>query len=239
MRSRETNLYGQLEYDHLDLRDHIDFGGIKTDRHLDNWTATLSGDRRDTILSGGINSWNVGWMSGQVTFDNANAQQADAAANTRDSFSKWTANLVRLQYLSPKNTLYFAFSGQWANKNLDSSQKMIAGGPYTVRAYDMDVVSGDEGYLGTAEIRHNLGMIWRGQYQVVGFIDYQHVTVNKNVWVAGPNEATLNGAGMGVDSLWPGQWTGKAYIATPIGSTPELVPNPASVRAWVEIGKSF
>lgn len=240
LRSRETNLYGQFQYDHLDLRDHIDVTGIQTDRHLDNWTASLSGDRRDTVLSGGINSWNVGWMSGQVTFDNASAQQSDAGtANTQGSFNKWTANLVRLQYLSRNNTLYLAFSGQWANNNLDSSQKMIAGGPYTVRAYDMDVVSGDEGYLGTAEIRHNLGMFWRGQYQVVGFIDSEHVTVNKNVWVAGPNEATLNGAGVGVDGLWPGQWTGKAYIAAPIGSIPELVPNPASVRAWVEIGKEF
>jgi hemolysin activation/secretion protein len=240
LRSRDVNIYGQIQYDRKQLRDHINVTGIRTDRHLDNWTASLSGDRRDTFMSGGINTWNIGWTSGKVGFDDTNAQSSDAAtAKTQGSFSKWTANLVRLQYLNPNNSLYFAFSGQWANGNLDASEKMIAGGPYTVRAYDMGAVSGDEGYLGTAEIRHNLGMVGRGRYQAVGFIETEHVTVNKNVWVAGTNEATLNGAGAGVDCLWPGQWTARAYVATPIGTIPELVASTASVRAWVEVGKAF
>ncbi len=240
LRSRNMNLYGQFQYDHKELRDHIDVASIRTDRHMDNWTASLSGDRRDMFMSGGISSWNIGWMSGQVGFDDANAQLSDAGtANTHGSFSKWTANLVRLQYLSPHNSLYLAFSGQWANTNLDASEKMVAGGPYTVRAYDMGVVSGDIGYLGTAEIRHNLGMLWHGRFQVVGFIDTEHVTVNKYVWVGGTNEATLNGAGVGLNCIWSSQWSGRAYIAAPFGTIPELVASPASVRAWFEIGKGF
>jgi hemolysin activation/secretion protein len=240
VRSRDVNLYGQIQYEHTVLRDHIDVTGIRTDRHLDNWTASLSGDLRDTILSMGVNSWNIGWTSGHLGFDDATAQQIDAAtAKTQGSFSKWNVNLSRLQFLSAKDSLNLAFSGQWANTNLDSSEKMIAGGPYTVRAYDMGVVSGDEGYLVTAEIRHDLGTVWRGRFQAVGFIDTEHVTVNKYVWVAGPNEANLNGAGVGLDCMWPGQWTAKAYIATPIGTTPEQLANNASVRAWVEVGKWF
>jgi hemolysin activation/secretion protein len=236
VRSPDINLYGQIQYDRKQLRDHIDTFGIRTDRQLHNWTASVSGDRRDTFLPGGINAWNIGWTSGRVDFDDADAQLSDAAtASTQGRFSKWTAYLVRLQNLSPTYSLYLAFSGQWANTNLDASEKMVAGGPYTVRAYDVGAVSGDEGYLGSAEIRVDLGVVGRGRYQFVSFIEAQHVTVNKHVWVAGTNEATLKGAGVGLDWIWSGQWTAKAYIAAPIRRPPELVTSTASVRAWFEI----
>lgn len=125
VRSRDANLYGQIQYDGKQLKDRIDTSGIRTDRHLDNWTLSLAGD---ALLLGGINSWNLGWTSGRVGFDDSAAQMADAAtARTQGGFSKLNANLARLQSLSPKNALYLAFSGQWANTNLDSAEKMSAG----------------------------------------------------------------------------------------------------------------
>lgn len=240
MRSRDANLYGQIQYDRLQLRDHIDASAIQKDRSLANWTAILAGDGRDALLSGAASAWNVGWTTGRVGFDDEAAQLADAAtAKTQGGFSKWNASLARLQGLSEKNTLYLAFSGQWAGDNLDPSQKMPAGGPYTVRAYDMGAISGDSGYVGIAEFRHNLGSAWHGQWQAVAFVDSAHVTVNKNVWVAGANSARLSGAGVGLNWAGPNQWSARVYIATPIGSIPVLVASTASTRAWVEIGKGF
>lgn len=240
IRSQNVNLYAQVQYDSKRLRDRIDTSGTRTDRHLDNWTASLSGDARDVILSGGINTWNLGLTSGRVNFDNAAAQLADSTtAKTKGSFSKWTANLARLQRLSPSNGLYVSFSGQRANTNLDSAEKMVAGGPYTVRAYDMGVISGDSGYLGTAEFRHDLGSIWQGQWQAIAFVDSEHVTVNRRAWTAGVNDATLSGAGAGLDWTGQKQWAAKAYIAAPIGSTPVLLASTNSVRGWVQISKGF
>lgn len=60
IRSRDFNLYGQVEYDRMDLRDRVDASGIKTYRHIDNGTVSLSGDARDTLLSGGVNTWMLG-----------------------------------------------------------------------------------------------------------------------------------------------------------------------------------
>jgi hemolysin activation/secretion protein len=240
IRRQDVNLYGKLGYDQLRLRDHIDSTGLRTDRSLGNWTISLAGDARDALLSSsGITSWNVAWTSGHVGFDDAAAQLSDAAtANTQGGFSKWNANLARLQRLSPKSILYLFFSGQWANDNLDSSQKMIAGGPYTVRAYDMGAISGDEGYLGTAEFRHDLGA-WHGQWQAVAFVDSAHIIVNKTAWVAGANSATLTGAGVGLNWSGANQWAVRAYLATRLGSTPVLVADTASTRGWIEIGRSF
>lgn len=241
VRSRDVNLYGQIQYDQMQLRDHIDASAIQTDRHLKSWTVSLAGDARDVLLSGAVSAWNVGWTSGRVGFDNEAAQLADAAtAKTQGSFSKWNANLARLQSLSSKDALYLTFSGQGASVNLDPSEKMIAGGPYTVRAYDMGAVSGDTGYLLTAEFRHDFGQAWeRRQWQVVAFVDRAHVTINKTAWVAGTNGATLSGTGVGLNWVGLNQWSARAYIAKPLGTTPVLVGSSASTRAWVEISRGF
>ncbi len=240
VRRRDFNVYGQLQYDRLQLRDHIGISAIRTDRHLENATVSLAGDVRDAFLSGAVSAWNVGWTSGRVGFDDAAAQQADAgSANTQGSFSKWNASLARLQSLGPKDGLYFALSAQWANTNLDASQKMTAGGPYTVRAYDTGAISGDTGYLGTLELRHDLDAAWHGKYQIVAFVDRAHVTINKTARVAGTNTATLSGAGVGLNWTGPQQWSAKAYIATRVGPNPVLVADTRSTRAWVEIGKRF
>ncbi len=202
IRNRDFNLYGQVEYDRMELRDRIDVSGIKTYRHIDNGTLSVSGDARDSLLSGGVNTWILGWSGGHVGFDNPDAQAADVSTvKTQGMFSKWNVNLSRLQSLTQSDGLYLAFAGQWAQDNLDSSKKMIVGGPYTVRGYDMGAVSGDTGYIGTAEIRHDLGSSRFGQFQAVGFIDSAQVTVNQNPWARGTNRATLSGAGGGLNWL--------------------------------------
>ena len=240
LRSLNTNVYGQIQYDWVQLQDRIDATAIQTDRTLNNWAASLSGDARDTFLAGAINNWNVSFTTGSVGFDNAAAQAADAAtANTQGGFSKWNAAFTRLQGLTPRSNLYLSLSGQWADSNLDASKKMIAGGPYTVRAYDMGAISGDTGYLGTAEFRCNLGDAPSGKWQAVAFIDSARVTVNRNTWVAGTNNATLSGAGVGLNWTGPYQWSARAYVATPVGGTPALIASTSSSRWWAEIGKGF
>lgn len=237
VRSRDVNVYGQIQYDGKQLKDRIDTSGIRTDRHLDNWTLSLAGD---ALLLGGTNAWSLGWTSGRVGFNDSAAQLADAAtAKTQGGFYKWNANLTRLQSLSPKVALYLALSGQWANTNLDSAEKMSLGGPSTVRAYDAGALSGDSGYLGTAELRYDLGLGWNGQWQTVAFVDAAGATVNKNVWAAGTNSATLSGAGVGLNWAGPNQWRARGFIARRIGVTPTLVAESGATRAWVEINKGF
>lgn len=240
VRSADWNLYGQFQYDHLKLDDHIDSSAIKTDRHLDDGVISLIGDARDTWLSGGVTSWNVSFTSGAVGIDNGAAQAADAATlQTEGHYVKWNASVYHLQNLSTRTTLYLAWSRQWANENLDSSQQMIAGGPHTVRAYDMGTISGDTGNLETAEIRRDLGTAWQGRWQALAFIDSEQLTINKHQFVAGANSVTLSGAGLGLRWAGPAQWVAQTYLATHMGPTPSLVENPTSVRLWVEISKGF
>lgn len=239
IRSRNLNLYGQVVYRRLDLRDRIDLGAIKTYRHVDSAILSVSGDLRDSLLYGGVNAWDVSWTAGQLEFDHAAAQTDDAAtAQIQDGFSKWNLSLSRLQHLTGKTHLYLAFAGQWALDNLDPSQKMVMGGPYSVRAYDIGAISGDNAYLGTAELRYDLGAALYGQWQASLFVDSAHVKVNQNPWAAGPNHANLSGIGVGLS--WAGlHWNARAFIATPLGPRPALIEANNPVRAWAEVGIRF
>ena len=238
IRSTDLNLYGQLQYDHLYLLDNIGVSNIHTDRQLDNWTASLYGD---ASTKGSNGTWNLGVTSGRVDYSNNAAQLADAAsANTQGGFTKGNASFTYLQALNASNALYLALSGQAASTNLDISQQMIAGGPYTVRAYDMGVLSGDSGYLGTLELRHDLGEM-HGQWQLVGFYDTETLQVNKSLWAGAgsTNSATLSGAGFGVNWLRNDQWSVKAYVAARLETPSVLIGSAPAARAWLEVSKGF
>lgn len=237
MRSLEFNVYGQIQYDGLRLRDFYS-SAIQTDRNLANWTLSLTGDTRDEWLAGSVNAWNLNLSSGRISFDNLAAQLADATTtNTQGNFSKWNASFVRLQSLTSNALIYLTASGQWAHSNLDSSQRMSIGGPQTVRAYDTGAVSGDKGYFLSAEYRYKLSQNLGGQWQAVSFLDSAHVIVNVNTWpgTTSENSATLNGVGLGLNWSGPDQWGLKAYVAKPVGAVPSLAGLARSTRVWVEL----
>jgi hemolysin activation/secretion protein len=240
VRSPNADLYLQVQYDRLTLHDDLDGSAIQTHRHLDNGSASLTGDARDGLLAGAVSTANLTATYGRVNFEDAAAQSADAAtAKTQGSFSKWNLNLARQQQFSAADGVYLSFAGQWTSDNLDSSQKMIAGGPYTVRAYDLGVLSGDTGELGTVEFQHTVGAAWGGTWQVTAYFDSEHIVVNKNPWVAGTNAATLSGAGLGLNWAGARQWSAKLQVAERVGAVPTLIHDPSSVRVWGEINKAF
>ena len=239
-RTRDVNLYAHLQFDRKDLRDHIDVAAIRTDRNLDNGTASLAGDWRDRLLGGGVTSGSVQWVVGKVGFDDATAQRADAASvRTQGRFSQWNATLARLQFLNASNALYLTVSRQWANGNLDPSQKLVAGGRYTVRAYDMSAASGDTGSQASAEVRHDLTSRGHGQWQMTAFLDAEHITINKIPWTREKNDATLRGAGVGLNWTGASRWSVRASLAARLGAASSLVANSTRVRGWVELSRSF
>lgn len=239
VRSRQANLYGQLEYDGKRLRDRIDVTATRTDRHLDNWVLSLNGDVRDGFLGGGVSAWSVAWTHGRTRFDDAAAEQADAlSTRTRGRFSKWNASLSRVQGLGARDTLYMNLAGQWANGNLDSAEKMTVGGPYTVRAYDVGALSADTGYVGSAEWRHELGNL-AGRWQALAFAESARVRINRDPWTPAQNRATLSGAGIGLTWEGAGGWRANASLARRIGALPALAGAQSSVRGWLTAGKAF
>jgi hemolysin activation/secretion protein len=77
--------------------------------------------------------------------------------------------------LTDKTSFYVAASGQFASKNLDSSEKFFLGGPYGVRAYPSNEGSGSEGKMLNVELRYQVAE----QITVAAFYDWGQITQNK------------------------------------------------------------
>ena len=238
LRSRNSNINGQLQYDGLLLQDQIDSSALQTRRQMQSITASLNGDVRDAVLGGGLSSWSVGMTTGQVRFGDTDAQQSDAAsAKIAGSFSKWNGSLARLQSLSANDSLFLNFSVQAARSNLDSSQKIIVGGPYNVRAYGMGAAAGDSVAVLSAELRHQLNWLAQGRLTATAFFDSAYVVTNANPWVAGNNHARLSGAGLGLNWAHPQQWNLRSFIAMPLW--PAEKDKALSARVWLSLSKGF
>ncbi len=99
-------------------------------------------------------------------------------------------------------------TGQWAGKNLDSSEKFVLGGAYGIRAYPQGEAAGDEGWLATAELRHRLSRYLQWSL----FYDAGGIDINRKPFAAGANSRHLSGYGIGLAANWGGL-TVKADVA--------------------------
>jgi hemolysin activation/secretion protein len=240
IRNTAGNLYGQIEFDHKRLYDDIDLAGIETHRHSNSWVATLAGDQRDST---GVTNFNISGAYGRLYLDNFQTLFSDYfGARTQGSYTKFDYSVSRLQQLNQTNAFYFGFSGQIANKNLDTSEQFYLGGPNTVRGYDVGVVSGAEGNLATIEYRHDFTFsMLPGPWQSSVFVDSGHIEAYKTTFYPGPNTARLNSAGVGLHWSAAHDWIVSTSIATPIGNKPVLAgPHVnTTTRFWFQVQKGF
>ena len=246
VRSPRANLNARLSFANNVLQDHVDSTGVKTDRTRNVWRLEFSGERQDDWLAGGKNTLGLALYGGRVGFDDATAAALDAGtADTAGGFGRATWSLNRNQALGAGVSAVLSMNGQWAQKNLDSGQKFSIGGATSVRAYRSGVLSGDSGAFGSLELRYILplpeALEPTGTWQVTAFVDSAMVQTNKNPWSSGSNEASLNGAGLGLNWQGPKGVSGRIFIASSLGELPSQLAGSESTHtnAWWELSWAF
>lgn len=223
-RTRAFNSFGGFSLDYKKLFNEA--AGVTTsDKRITALTLSLNNDLLDDFLGGGLNTAGISLTGGRLDLggwapDLANDQQT---ARTDGSYAKTNINVARNQRLPGSFSLYVAISSQWASKNLDSSEKLVLGGPTAVRAYPSGEASGDEGYLANIELRWNTG----GDFQVFGFYDTGRITQHKEPWSGwkggNPNARngySLSGAGLGANLAKTGRYDVRIAYARKIGDNP-------------------
>jgi hemolysin activation/secretion protein len=224
-RSRNNSIYAQFQLDQTQLQDHTDAGATPNhnDRHIQSTTANLYGEFRDELLRSSVSTWSLGSTYGRVQFDDAAALINDQSmANTAGSFQKINLNMLRVESLSASSAVHLNVNVQHSKNNLDSSLKMNAGGPYSVRAYAAGTLTGDRGYFLSAEFRKMLGIAWQSQWTAITMLDAATLTSNQKSNGTEDGTTLLKGFGLGLLWVGPNQWTGSSYIARPIGDLPNL-----------------
>lgn len=197
VRSLAANLSGTLTLEDKKLVDQTDVTASSVDKKVQLITLGLAGSQQDALWGGGLTAFDLSLASGKLRMDAA-SQTADAAlgsANSQGNFSKFAYALQRQQRLGEHFSLLLALSGQQASKNLNSSEKFSLGGASGVRAYPQGEGSGDQGVLGTLEVRRSL----TEQLQAAAFYDAGTVDINHTAFAPGANTRSISGAGLGLN----------------------------------------
>ncbi|MBC7436193.1 MAG: ShlB/FhaC/HecB family hemolysin secretion/activation protein [Bdellovibrionales bacterium] len=243
LRSRDDNVYAQIEYGAKTFQDRVDSIPAVTDKQAGVVLASLYGDHRDTLGGLGLNAWSLSLSSGNIDIQTPAARAADAAtARSNGHFNKLGFSAMRLQTLGGPFSAYGSISGQVASKNLDVSEKMSLGGMNAVRAYPEGEAYADEGVVVTLEGRMLLtGLSQRvpGQVQLVAFVDAGTAIRDKNQWAPGVNRRTLYGAGVGLNWSEPGDFLVRVSYARRLGSEPATSAPDKSGRFWIQGIKYF
>lgn len=213
LRSRQSNVQLETGVTWKALVDESLFGRLQDKRSVSG-NIGISGDRTDTLLGGGLTWWSLGWTYGDLDLSReASALAVDQVGlKTQGEFHRVNANLVRLQNLPGAFSLFGRVYGQWANKNLDSSEDFSLGGPYGVRGWSVGDGRGDMGALGTLELRYDAPIpVQYGHLQLKGFVDGGHIWVNKNPdGIVAASECGCNSYGLWSAGL-AAHWSWKAF----------------------------
>lgn len=245
LRSRRSNLYAQVGYDYKTFEDRIDAvsPALVTNKNIHVLMTSLRGNHSDDFGGGGFSAASATWSTGVLDIETPETRQADAlSARTNGNYNKLGLDVMRLQHITDRVSLYGAVSGQVASKNLDSSEQMSLGGMYGVRAYPQGEAFGDEGYLATVEARYLLAQLSSqqlGQVHLIGFVDGGSVTVHKDPWDGSDNSRTLTGAGVGVNWIDNNNFSVKASYAQKLGSEDATAAPDKNGRFWVQLVKYF
>lgn len=250
-RGRNLNLFTQVGYDHRVFSDAQRAVNVVNDKTSDVMQFSIVGDSRDSLLGGGINSFQGGVTVGKLSLDTPVQLAADQAAggrNTNGGFTKYNYALARQQLLwnstvnqQSRLVLFGSLQGQFASKNLDSSEKMALGGPSGVRAYPQGEGAGDSGHQFTWELRKNL--FWEGlsgDMVLSLFGDYGWVKLNHTPLATDTiNTRSVHGHGFGLTWSQPEGWFVKTSVAWRGKRVPQADTTDPHPRIYIQASRQF
>ena len=237
----------RIQFEYMDPADHQEASNLKTDRQLRILSVSANLENTDNFLANGLNQWNLEFAHGQTDFTNTVAAANDVAtARTAGRFSKINLRGYRNQSINSVFSLSLSMDSQWAQKNLDATQKFSLGGLRSVRAYEAGALSADTGVFSSVELRMLLPQpdeIWniQGQWYASVFWDKAVARVNQNPWTDKTNDVFFRGTGLALYWQGPNQWSATVSIGKSLGSVSPLLNSSDAIHktAWLELAKAW
>lgn len=244
IRSRGTNLYTGLTFEHKTFEDRLGlFPAANRLASANVLSLALYGDHHDDFGGGGTTSFYLNLSGGQLDIESPLPRAIDAiSGRTQGNYSKLWFHGSRVQRITDTLSLGASVTGQLASKNLDPSEKLVLGGMDGIRGYPQGEATGDEGVIANLEARLLLARTSEripGQLHLLGFVDAGRITINKDPWFAGDNQRNLSSAGVGLSWSEPGKWSVRSYYAWSLGSEDAISAPDKSGRFWIQAVKYF
>ncbi len=242
IRSRNLNLFALASVDLKSYKDRQGVTGLTQGKSIDELHLSASGDWRDSWLTGAVNTYELAWLGGHVSYDTPGA-----GLQVPSNFQTVSAGLTRLQNLRDNRLLlYVSLRGQLALNNLDNAEQFQLGGPDRVRAFAPGEATGDQGAVGTLELRLLPPESWFGRHSreivLSSFVDVGTVRFRHDAskQPAGFNNSTSLG-GWGFGGVWdkPRDFSLRLYLSWKFKGVPVNDPEVRAPRAYAVFSKSF
>ncbi len=194
--------------------------GLTSDYKIRVGNFGIRGDLADQWGLGGINRYDFNIDIGRVDLNgspNFSSDQSATGARTHGHYKKFSIDLNREQFLPQDWSLFGKIYSQWADRNLDASEKIYLGGPTALRAYPTAEGAGNSGYLANFEVRKRLAQ----NFTLTGFYDLGHVRqFRDNYSNVTPNVYTLKGYGLMLALNGPQNTQWSLIVADRVGENP-------------------
>ena len=203
IRSRNLNLFGLISLDNKHFNDKL-FGTTQK-KSSNDFALSVSGDARDDLLTGGVNTFELIALRGKLDLPQQGANANPSNFTLTRIYGSRLQNLVNNRLL-----LLASFRGQYAFDNLDSTEQFQLGGPDRVRAFAPGENTGDTGLVASLELRYLPPEEWFGRlarefvfsgFFDVGTIKFRHKPTDLDLQQESfSNRSTLTGLGIG--AVW-------------------------------------
>jgi hemolysin activation/secretion protein len=235
LRSQVTNLSVSAGIQHKDLQDDFIAASTRERKSTLSLPVALRFDHRDNLFSGAVSYGMLSCTLGRLSMDDVLAVVDAATARKAGTYLKFNLDLARIQSLGHNFVFYTRISAQWADKNLDSSERLGIGGAEGVRAYPLGEGAGDAGLLGQVELRYELA-----DYAPYLFFDAGSNQINAQAWDAASDQSrSISGAGVGL-RYEHDRWSANLAIAYRIhGGAPNQDVGPDHYRVYVAVSRTF
>ncbi len=241
LRSRNLNLFALASLEHKQYEDRNINSGTR--KSVDALVLGATGDFRDSVLGGGVNTYELNLAGGRLRYPDGRSSALDDDEN----FTKLVYGFTRLQDLVTGRALvYMALRGQYAANNLDTTEQFRVGGPDGVRAYASGEGTGDIGTVATLELRVLPPEAWLGRmarefvfsaFADAGYVQYRHrgrVNADPN---ARRNHARFGGVGLGLAWVRPDAYALRLSVARQAAGTPSS--DGKDVRVYLQAAMLF
>lgn len=238
-RSQTAVVQAEAAYDHKRLVNSAADQTIGNNR-VDVGSLGFSGSANDPLLGGGLDSFTLTGSLGRLAL----LDDTGDPLRTKGIYEKTMMSAGRVSPLPRHTDLVLSLAGQWASKNLDSSEKFALGGPTAIRAYPVNEASGDEGAVASIELRHApMDKVLVSAFYDAGLTLQQvHPLAGDNT----PNCYALQGIGASLGWSPVPAVQAKATIAERIGPNPgaDAAGNDSEgehgrTRLWFQLSSSF
>jgi hemolysin activation/secretion protein len=243
IRARNLNLFLLASAEQKSYIDKSIGSGTEDRKNVTGLTLGTTGDFRDSLLTGGVNTFELNVGSGQLKYPLGQQAGSDIALN----FSKLTFGFTRLQNLvNGRLLLYIAGRGQAAFANLDNTEQFRTGGPDGVRAFAPGEGTGDQGGLLTAELRFLPPEEWLGSFAretvFSAFYDVGRVLMrydSSKLSRSVDRGATFSGVGAGLTWVRPDKYSLRVSLAKSVTGIAKADPKPTDIRLYSQFSLLF